>query len=88
MVSAQAGVQIAVIPASHGNGAPADEISDPLRTQLAADNLTFAPGQASSYIVKFTNGMTAFLSGDTGLTSEMSTVVRLLPREFRRVQHG
>jgi L-ascorbate metabolism protein UlaG (beta-lactamase superfamily) len=76
MVSAQSGVQIAVIPASHGNGAPADEISDPLRTQLATDNLTFAPGQASSYIVKFTNGMTAFLSGDTGLTSEMSTVVR------------
>ena len=74
--SAQAGVLIAVIPATHGNGAPADEISDPLRTQLATDNLSFPPGQASSYIVKFTNGMTAFLSGDTGLTSEMSTIVR------------
>ena len=74
--SAQTGVQIAVLPATHGNGAPADEISDPLRTQLAADNLSFAPGQASSYIIRFTNGLTAFLSGDTGLTTEMSTVVR------------
>jgi L-ascorbate metabolism protein UlaG (beta-lactamase superfamily) len=74
--AAQSGVQIAVIPATHGNGAPADEISDPLRTQLATDNLSFPPGQASSYIVKFTNGLTAFLSGDTGLTSEMSTIVR------------
>jgi L-ascorbate metabolism protein UlaG (beta-lactamase superfamily) len=75
MTSAQAGVLIAVVPASHGNGPPADEISDPLRTQLAADNLSVAPGGASSYIVKFTNGMTAFLSGDTGLSAEMSTVV-------------
>lgn len=74
--SAQTGVLIAMVPATHGNGAPADEISDPLRTQLATDNLSFSPGQASSYIVKFTNGMTAFLSGDTGLTSEMSTIVR------------
>ncbi|MDQ1474338.1 MAG: hypothetical protein QOJ99_5818 [Bryobacterales bacterium] len=74
--SAPSGVQIAVVPAAHGNGAPADEISDPLRTQLAADNLSFAPGQASSYIVRFTNGMTAFLSGDTGLTSDMNIVVK------------
>jgi L-ascorbate metabolism protein UlaG (beta-lactamase superfamily) len=74
--SAHTGVQIAVLQATHGNGAPADEISDPLRSELAADNLSFSPGQASSYIVKFTNGMTAFLSGDTGLISEMSTVVR------------
>lgn len=74
--AAQTGVTIAIVPASHGNGAPSDEISDPLRTELASDSLTYAPGTASSYIVKFTNGMTAFLSGDTGLTSEMSTVVR------------
>lgn len=74
--AAQSGVMIAMIPASHGNGAPADEISDPLRTELANDSLTYAPGTASSYIVKFTNGMTAFLSGDTGLTSEMATVAR------------
>jgi L-ascorbate metabolism protein UlaG (beta-lactamase superfamily) len=74
--SAESGVQIAVVPATHGNGAQADELSESLRTQLAADNLSFPPGQASSYVVRFTNGMTAFLSGDTGLTSEMRTVVR------------
>jgi len=74
--SAQNGVLIAVLPAAHGNGAPGTEISEPLRTELANDNLSFPPGQASSYIVRFTNGMTAFLSGDTGLTSDMNNVAR------------
>ena len=76
VASAQTGVQIAVIPAAHGNGAPGDEISNPLSGQLSTDGLSYAPGSASSYIIKFTNGMTAFLSGDTGLTTEMSSVVR------------
>jgi L-ascorbate metabolism protein UlaG (beta-lactamase superfamily) len=73
---AEPGVQIAVVPASHGNGAPADEISEPLRTELNTDNLSIPPGQASSYIIRFTNGMTAFLSGDTGLSGDMNNIVR------------
>jgi L-ascorbate metabolism protein UlaG (beta-lactamase superfamily) len=72
---AETGVQIAVIPAAHGNGPPADEITDPLRTELSENNLSVPPGQASSYIIRFTNGMVAFLSGDTGLTSEMRNIV-------------
>jgi L-ascorbate metabolism protein UlaG (beta-lactamase superfamily) len=75
-LSAETGVQIAVVPAPHGNGVPSDEISDPLRTELTGNSLSFPPGQASSYIIRFTNGMVAFLSGDTGLTSDMSTIVR------------
>jgi L-ascorbate metabolism protein UlaG (beta-lactamase superfamily) len=76
MSSAQAGVQIALIQAAHGNGLPNDELNDPLKTEMTSNGLSFAPGQASSYLVKFTNGLTVFLSGDTGLTSEMGTIVR------------
>jgi L-ascorbate metabolism protein UlaG (beta-lactamase superfamily) len=76
MSSAQVGVQIALIQAAHGNGLPNDELNDPLKTEMTTNNLSFAPGQASSYILRFTNGLSVFLSGDTGLTSEMRTVVR------------
>jgi len=76
MASAQAGVQIALIQAAHGNGVPNDELSDPLKTEMTSNGLSFAPGTASSYILRFTNGLTVFLSGDTGLTSEMGTIVR------------
>jgi L-ascorbate metabolism protein UlaG (beta-lactamase superfamily) len=76
MASAQAGVQIALVPAAHGNGVPTDELADPLRSEMTANGLSFAPGQASSYVVRFTNGLTVFLSGDTGLTSEMQKIVR------------
>jgi L-ascorbate metabolism protein UlaG (beta-lactamase superfamily) len=75
-LSREAGVQLAVVPTAHGNGAPSDEITDPLRTELTSNNLSFPPGQASSYVIRFTKGMTAFLSGDTGLTGDMSTIVR------------
>ncbi len=32
-------------------------------------------GEPSGYIVKFTNGLKVYLSGDTGLHSEMKTVI-------------
>ena len=32
-------------------------------------------GPPTGYVVRFTNGLTAYLSGDTGINSEMRTVV-------------
>ena len=40
-----------------------------------ADGAVFEYGPATGYVVKFTNGLTAYLSGDTGIHSEMKTVV-------------
>jgi L-ascorbate metabolism protein UlaG (beta-lactamase superfamily) len=33
-------------------------------------------GQATDYVLKFSNGLVVYLSGDTGITAEQDTVVR------------
>ena len=38
-------------------------------------------GPATGFVVKFTNGLVAYLTGDTGIHSEMKTVVN----EFHKV---
>ena len=39
------------------------------------DGSGLALGPPTGYVVKFTNGLTAYLSGDTGIHTEMKTVV-------------
>jgi L-ascorbate metabolism protein UlaG (beta-lactamase superfamily) len=41
----------------------------------AADGTGLALGPPTGYVIKFTNGLTAYLSGDTGIHTEMKTVV-------------
>lgn len=74
--NAASGVQIALVPALHGNGLTNSLLTPPLSTELPVDGLTFAPGTASGYIIKFTTGMTVYLSGDTGVFGDMQTVIR------------
>jgi L-ascorbate metabolism protein UlaG (beta-lactamase superfamily) len=69
-----AGVQIAVVPAFHDNGIPNSLLADPLSTELASQGLTFQPAPPVGYVVTFTNGLTVYLSGDTGQTAEMKLV--------------
>jgi L-ascorbate metabolism protein UlaG (beta-lactamase superfamily) len=42
---------------------------------LEANGAILEYGPPTGYVVKFTNGLTAYLSGDTGIHSEMRTVV-------------
>jgi L-ascorbate metabolism protein UlaG (beta-lactamase superfamily) len=42
---------------------------------LANDGVSAYGGLANGFIVAFTNGLTVYLTGDTGLTSDMGTVV-------------
>jgi hypothetical protein len=70
------GVQIALVAALHGNELPGQFLDDPLKSELAANHLGHAPGLASGYVLTFTNGLRAYLSGDTGQISDMQTVVR------------
>jgi len=37
--------------------------------------MVFEYGPATGFVVRFSNGLTAYLSGDTGIHSEMKTVV-------------
>jgi L-ascorbate metabolism protein UlaG (beta-lactamase superfamily) len=76
IAGAQSGVQLALVSALHGNGLPSTMLADPLKSEMTANGLTFAPGGASGYVVTFTNGLRVYLSGDTGLLSDMETIVR------------
>jgi L-ascorbate metabolism protein UlaG (beta-lactamase superfamily) len=68
-------VEVTVVPASHDSTVPRGLLSDPERKNLEADNVSVTLGPPSGYVIKFTNGLTVYLSGDTGLHTEMKTVV-------------
>lgn len=74
--SASNGVRIAMVPAVHGNAIGNNLLSDPLASSLASNGLSLAPGTASGYILQFTNGLSVYLTGDTGLSGDMLQVVR------------
>lgn len=70
------GVEIAVIPAIHSNGIPTAFLTDAdLPDQLDADKLTAYGGPDHGYILKFTNGLVVYMTGDTGIASDMKLVV-------------
>jgi L-ascorbate metabolism protein UlaG (beta-lactamase superfamily) len=70
-----AGVQIVAVSAQHGNGLSNDFLTEPLKANLAANNLSISVGPAIGYVLTFSNGLTVYLSGDTGQSSDMWTVV-------------
>jgi len=73
---AASGVQFALVQALHGNALPNTLLNEPLTAGLAANGLSFSPGGPSGYVVTFTNGLRVYLSGDTGQTADMATVVK------------
>ncbi len=68
-------VEITIVYASHVNNAPPELLSKEEQAHLKADGAIAEYGPAIGYVVKFTNGLTAYLSGDTGVHTEMKTVV-------------
>jgi len=72
---ASQGVEITIVYASHVNNAPPALLSEAHRTALEADGAIVEYGPPTGFVVTFTNGLTAYLSGDTGIHSEMRTVV-------------
>jgi L-ascorbate metabolism protein UlaG (beta-lactamase superfamily) len=73
---ASQGVQITIVYASHANNVPLSLLSEAHRALHAADNTSIVLGPPTGYVVKFTNGLTVYLSGDTGVHTEMQSVVR------------
>ena len=68
-------IEVTIVHASHASNVPRSLLTDPEKTNLAADNVSLSLGPPTGYVIKFTNGLTAYLSGDTGLHTEMKTVV-------------
>jgi L-ascorbate metabolism protein UlaG (beta-lactamase superfamily) len=70
-----AGVTIALVQADHSNNVPRSLLADAAKAALAPDNLTGYVGHANGYVVTFTNGLKAYLSGDTAIMSDMKTII-------------
>src|SRR5688572_802395 len=68
-------VEITIVFASHANNVPLSLLSEAHRAMHAADGTGLALGPPTGYVIKFTNGLVAYLSGDTGIHTEMKTVV-------------
>jgi L-ascorbate metabolism protein UlaG (beta-lactamase superfamily) len=72
---ASKGVEITIVYAAHVNDAPPALLSKEEQQRLKADGAIREYGPATGFVVKFTNGLVAYLSGDTGIHSEMKTVI-------------
>ena len=70
------GVKIAIVPVVHSNGISPAFLDKGLADALKPDGLTAYTGPDNGYILTFTNGLVVYLSGDSGHTSDMETIVR------------
>ncbi|HEX4333177.1 MAG TPA: MBL fold metallo-hydrolase [Usitatibacter sp.] len=70
------GVKISTVTAMHSNGVDPDYIGGDLGAAMKAAGIAGDVGLATGYILRFTNGLVAYLSGDTGITADMELVVR------------
>jgi L-ascorbate metabolism protein UlaG (beta-lactamase superfamily) len=70
------GVTLTTVPAVHSNGIAGSFIGGKLGEMLDAAGVTAYAGPPTGYVVTFSNGLVAYLSGDTGITAEQQTVVR------------
>ena len=69
------GVKIATVPAVHSNGLSGHFIDGDMGKMLNDAGLTAYVGPPTGYVLTFSNGLVAYLSGDTGVTAEQETVV-------------
>jgi L-ascorbate metabolism protein UlaG (beta-lactamase superfamily) len=70
------GVRIATVQAIHSNGLDPDYIGGDLGKAMKEAGIAGYVGEATGYVLKFTNGLVVYLSGDTGITGEQEKVVR------------
>jgi L-ascorbate metabolism protein UlaG (beta-lactamase superfamily) len=70
------GVSIATVPATHTNAVGPEFLDKPLADALRANGLGADVGPAVGYVLRFSNGLVAYLSGDTGITAEQEITVR------------
>lgn len=70
------GVKIATVTALHSNGLDPDYIGGELGKSMKDAGIAGYVGEATGYVLTFSNGLVAYLSGDTGITAEQDTVIR------------
>jgi len=70
------GVRIATVTALHSNGVDPDFIGGDLGKAMKAAGIAGDVGLATGYVLRFSNGLVAYLSGDTGIIADQEMVVR------------
>lgn len=70
------GVRIATVTAMHSNGLDPDHIGGDLGKAMKDAGIAGDVGLATGFVLRFSNGLVAYLSGDTGITADQELVVR------------
>ena len=70
------GVRIATVTAMHSNGLDPDYIGGDLGKAMKDAGIAGDVGLATGFVLRFSNGLVAYLSGDTGITADQELVVR------------
>jgi L-ascorbate metabolism protein UlaG (beta-lactamase superfamily) len=70
------GVRIATVTALHSNGLDPDYIGGDLGKAMKDVGIAGDVGLATGYVLRFSNGLVAYLSGDTGIVADQDIVVR------------
>jgi L-ascorbate metabolism protein UlaG (beta-lactamase superfamily) len=70
------GVRIATVTAVHSNGVDPSYFGGELGKLLSSAGIFGYVGDATGYVLTFSNGLVVYLSGDTGITSDQDRVVR------------
>lgn len=70
------GVRIATVTAMHSNGLDPEFIPGELGKAMKEAGIWGDLGLATGYVVRFSNGLAVYLSGDTGVTADQENVVR------------
>lgn len=70
------GVRIATVLALHSNGVDPDFIGGELGKAMKDAGIAGDVGTATGYVLRFSNGLVVYLSGDTGIVADQERVVR------------
>ena len=69
------GVRIATVAALHSNGVDPDFIGGDVGKAMKAAGIAGDVGPATGYVLTFSNGLVAYLSGDTGILADQKLVI-------------
>ena len=70
------GVSIWSVPAAHSNGVSPVFLTGEIAKEMAENGLTAYIGPPGGYVLRFSNGLTVYLSGDTGVIADQDAVIR------------
>lgn len=70
------GIRIATVTAMHSNGVDPGYIGGELGKAMKQAGIAGDVGLATGYVLRFSNGLVTYLSGDTGVTADQERVVR------------